>query len=431
MKLSQAKSSDPVQQKLRDDKSALNKETSGFINELIHLKKTLNGTPSKNHPQRIPIGQSFPPDVASELEKLTQEFMNLSHGWKDIIEEQDHYSKNRKHKVAFVSEGSNRLTRFISKWRGPMLFDSKEQMENKYRISMLNQVEGIYALAKELQMEAVGDDNFQAIQKIYERIEMELQKVFVTGGNWGSGSPRDKSVSEPPPGDTDSHPTPGAGSGEPPAPEKAKSPPKDKLSIEDVMSLSKQQKQALAKGWYNDLISYDAGEKFKEDFTGFFNLCKGIMGDDENPKHFTAAYRKYNSVLNAAKAHHNMPDAKSLKEIKDSLPSLEKNASNIVSRWINKMKHKLNQNDPTSAARLALFNYCDEMKVGLDKIMDGLESPGISGQDVQDLMLKLKDVSNSLYKFIYPLGSSSPEHMERLRTTIERRRVREQSKGFI
>ena len=42
-------SADPIQEKLREHKAKWNKTVSEFIDNLIHLKKMMNGWPSKYH----------------------------------------------------------------------------------------------------------------------------------------------------------------------------------------------------------------------------------------------------------------------------------------------------------------------------------------------------------------------------------------------
>lgn len=46
------KSSDPIQESLREKKAVWNKKVSEFIDNLIHVKKMMNGFPSKFNMER-------------------------------------------------------------------------------------------------------------------------------------------------------------------------------------------------------------------------------------------------------------------------------------------------------------------------------------------------------------------------------------------
>ena len=89
-------SSDPLQEKLRTDKATWNKEMSAFINDVIHLKKTMNGWPSKFYKERSRIGDPIPADPTTIIGSLAGDFQELAQKGNTIVQEQLNYSKNRK-----------------------------------------------------------------------------------------------------------------------------------------------------------------------------------------------------------------------------------------------------------------------------------------------------------------------------------------------
>lgn len=91
-------SMDPAQEKLRQSKAAWNKEVSSFINDVIHVKKLLNGWPSKFYKERSKITFPVPVDAAGVLNNLASKFQELSQEGVSIAQQQAEYSKSRRQK---------------------------------------------------------------------------------------------------------------------------------------------------------------------------------------------------------------------------------------------------------------------------------------------------------------------------------------------
>jgi hypothetical protein len=91
-------SADPVQEKLRQDKANWNKETSLFINKVLHFKKLMNGAPNLFFKQKSKITQPIPSNPTSILSSLTTEFQELAQNASGIVEEQLNYAKNHRPK---------------------------------------------------------------------------------------------------------------------------------------------------------------------------------------------------------------------------------------------------------------------------------------------------------------------------------------------
>ena len=156
-------SNDPLQEKLRLNKSQWNKEVSVFIDNLINLKKLMNGWPSKFNMERSNIKEEIPSDPKTILGALAGDFQELAQKGNSLIAQQADYSKNRKKKqpkqnnvpaptttlnlaqqlassldFELKAEGSTPLSRFYSKIQGPWIGSGPEVRMKKYRVSMLN-----------------------------------------------------------------------------------------------------------------------------------------------------------------------------------------------------------------------------------------------------------------------------------------------------
>lgn len=93
------KSTDPVQQALRDHKSEWNDMVKEFISHLIGTKAGLNGrgsAPLNIQPSKIQ--DPLPGEVGALLSALTGQFQSLVGGAKSIITEQNAYSRTRRKK---------------------------------------------------------------------------------------------------------------------------------------------------------------------------------------------------------------------------------------------------------------------------------------------------------------------------------------------
>jgi hypothetical protein len=167
-------SSDPIQEKLRSQKSEWNtKKVSPFIDNLIHFKWLMNGTPSKFNKAKSPIGEPIPADPLTIVSILASDFNEIAEGARDIARAQVEYSKNRRRKRLVPSinpnqltlpidkksslniEASNKLTRFLSHLKGPYFGSSKKSRERKFRLTLLSAMAEINKELKILEHEIV------------------------------------------------------------------------------------------------------------------------------------------------------------------------------------------------------------------------------------------------------------------------------------
>lgn len=92
-----ARSADPAQQHLRDQKKLWNKSTRELIAKLIAFKRGLNGTgdPRVGIPASK-IQNPLPQEVGSYLNQIADDYAAVIHGAEQIISEQEQYSQVRR-----------------------------------------------------------------------------------------------------------------------------------------------------------------------------------------------------------------------------------------------------------------------------------------------------------------------------------------------
>lgn len=184
-KVSLGKSTDPRQQQLREEKAAFNKEMSGFITNLIAFKKLMNGHPNKFYMQKSKINDEIPSNPAAIVSELVSNFNDLAQKGNEIILEQIEYSKTRRkpitasEEIELVVEASNKLTRFLSRYKGPYFGNPLEKKRKKYRIKLLGMFEDLYYMFKQLESNVLNDDKESLIanSKIIQKINITFDQI--------------------------------------------------------------------------------------------------------------------------------------------------------------------------------------------------------------------------------------------------------------
>ena len=229
IKVARKPSADPVQEKLRQAKVTWNKEVSTFINDLIHLKKTMNGWPSKFYQERSKITEPIPADPVTIIGSLAGDFQELAQRGNSLVQQQADYSKNRRkkqpkapmgtppqaatpatpatpeepkpdltqqltasvasdrlvklasnfeNKYDLVAEASNPLTRFFAKLTNlPIGFGQSAEMR-RLRMSMLNTCVKVFKNLEKLQVQIVRSGN-ESIDDAWTVFNDDVWK------NWG------------------------------------------------------------------------------------------------------------------------------------------------------------------------------------------------------------------------------------------------------
>lgn len=218
-------SNDPAQEKLRQDKANWNKEVSAFINDLIHLKKMMNGWPSKFYKERSRITQPIPADPNTILGSLAGDFQQLAQRGEAIVQEQLSYAKNRRQKQPkpapqaqapqapatpqqppanenaqpdlskqlaawehkyneeLVTEGSNKLTRTLTRtlnFPGSLGWSGKAK-KRRQRMNMLKRASKVYKLVGKFQVKIVaplsGKDSIKESYELLRTVKNEWELV--------------------------------------------------------------------------------------------------------------------------------------------------------------------------------------------------------------------------------------------------------------
>jgi hypothetical protein len=179
-------SQDPVQEKLRQDKSNWNKDVSLFINQVIHFKKLMNGAPNSFYKQKSKITEPIPANPTTIITSLVSDFQDLAQKGSAIVDEQLNYAKNHRpkqpktaplpgtpaptvppandlskqlahfeEKYQLIAEGSNPLsrlkTRIFTRTRGI----SEVKRINRMRLDMLQSCNRARKALNKLQVEIV------------------------------------------------------------------------------------------------------------------------------------------------------------------------------------------------------------------------------------------------------------------------------------
>lgn len=180
-------SSDPVQEKLRAEKASFNEEVSSLIDDLIQIKKLINGSPSKFNKEKGNIKEEIPGNPTAILQHISSEFSNIENKGAEIIRKQIEYSKTRKkskqadnnNNNVLFSEASNKLTRLLSKLKGPYFGDGPDVINKKYRLKFLNKFTDLLYAVKEFEALILHTDkeSLTASLKLFEKINNTIDLI--------------------------------------------------------------------------------------------------------------------------------------------------------------------------------------------------------------------------------------------------------------
>jgi hypothetical protein len=413
IKLSRKKSSDPLQEHLRETKSLWNKDVSSFITNLINVKKTMNGSPSKFHPEKGTIKEPILGDPQTLLNGLANDFSEIIQHGNKIISEQLEYSKNRKKPTVkspsnlsdavqkvltssieyqLLAEGSNPLTRFWTRLKNPMIGFSEQADLRRTQISMLNScADSFYDL-----------DKFQVlvVKSSKESITEAHKKLESAAHNWNlvyrifnkfkstSSTNRENIVNTQPSVNTE-----------------LINSPEDNSLKNDLINPEINIKQMV--------LDYKNNIKFLPEIfisneldvaVDKFISSRGKKVDLDLDKLYYQAIAQVNEQLKT--------DFHSFQEIGDFFKKsssmeenmIEKKAQDFLKKWLGKTKHQLNFLNPgTSNFRLNCFKEAENIKSDLNKIMNILED-SINVEELEPLMksvnsnfASLKGLMSSLY----------------------------------
>jgi hypothetical protein len=425
VKTARKPSQDPAQEKLRQNKALWNKEVSTFVNDLIHLKKMMNGWPSKFHKERSRIVDPIPADPATIIGSLASDFNDIAQKGNAVVQEQVNYAKTRRKKqpkqmnlpnvsqapqapaapqpeapdlskqlalplaahteYELISEASNVLTRFFSRLLNVGVGGSDKARIKKYRMSMLTAAAEIYKDLEKFQANVVGSGarSIFVSSQLFNKVDNNW--VFFSSG---IATFRDL-LPEGAPDTGGELPAPDLGKpkDQPATGDKpAVAPPPDPLSGEtttlDEANLIINDYRTTSVGGLYEKFPPAKFQKFHAAANRFLtaNNDKKFMLAKELVAQYAALRAALNStfgtngntlgeIVAAVGATPNQPPPATA----SSEEQLEKLAQDFLKRWFGKTKHKLNPFDKTSALRLDAYNKAEETKKLLDGIMDHLE----------------------------------------------------------
>lgn len=394
---------DAAQQKLRQNKATLNKETSEFINDLIHFKKMMNGWPSKFFKEKSLITNPIPADPATIIGSLAGDFQDIVNKNNSIIQEQINYSKTRRQKQIksptpnvstptspdlsqqlskgltasnsyegyLISEASNPLSRFFARLLNPAIGSSEKARIRKYRMSLLTASVNLYKDLGKLQVSVVGSgpQSIFTASKLLDKVE----------DNWSflvSGFQTFKDTL--PQGVLDS----GGDITLPNIPNSSQV-----LETNNIDSILAEATFAI-QDLKSNINNFVTGiPKSIQQLIMNFELASPIEKKQLAPE-IVNVYKKLlvklssdNKLLGTAISLNEILSQMNKTPSVDKVAQLEVLAQNFINKWVGKTKHQLSPFDKTSALRLDIYNSASDTRKLINKIMNSLEN------DMQPIVL--------------------------------------------
>lgn len=374
------KSTDPVQQALRDAKAKWNKDTREFISNLIEFKRLVNGSPSKFSPEKGRIQNPLNDKTSTILSQLVTNFSDIAEQAHQLSQQQLAYSKNRKQKSVKISSlsaqinelealASNPVTRFLSRIKNTTFFDSEKGRIKKYRMSLLSACADIYRDVLFLQEEIVksSPESIFISAQLLSKIEKRWLFVISTLEALKAEPIEKEDVKveiEEDQKETSLNPVPS--------------------KLEDAINDTK--------GYISNFLDIDPKNILQK-------ILRYQNSKDQTTKENLGLQilLEYKKLLDKANSI-NDTDAGSFKELFALNKALQsKTAQNAINKWVGKIQHKLNPFDKTSASRLDIYNECKPILEQVDKFMDSLEA----GLDI----VKLNTISSIIVSSISDVKS--------------------------
>jgi len=459
-------SSDPIQEKLRQEKANWNKEVSLFINDLIHLKKTMNGWPSKFYKERSSIGQPIPADPNTIIGSLAGDFQQLAQRGEAIVQEQLNYSKNRRQKQPkpaakettapipslpqitpaggpdlskqlaaweqkygeeLIAQGSSKLTRT---WTRTLNFPrsigwGSGAKKRRHRMNMLKRAATVYKLLGKLQVKIVAPlGGRESVKESYEILRTIKNEWDIVDENLQSykeivGDEIPKEEKEPKKNqDQILEPVPAA------EPQIKKGPADD---VEAV---------ALAKAIKNEYTSILRSRIGTDAAAAISGVVNDFMSEPGVLKYDKArlVIQQYNALLEALRSKYGVV-GNNLKEIDNAISTKEKlitspeanipkNASekieimaqDFIRKYIGKSRHSIFSGDD-SDLRINIFDMAKELRQEVDEFLDMAESRKTLTSQYEE---KSKNISSKIQKAfshmmkLYRLYFRVPKEMQGL-----------------
>jgi hypothetical protein len=423
-KMARKPSADPVQEKLRQNKTVWNKEVSVFIDNLIHFKKMMNGMPSKFHQEKSNIKEPIPADPVTILGVLVSDFNEIAQKGNQITDEQLSYSKTRRKKQVVTPNqpanislpplkssldqieelevlASNKLTRFLSRLKGPWFGSSPEARKRRHRISFLNSCVGLNKIYDELEYEILGSspESIFISSRLISKLEDDLYVLAKSLDNYATEFKSEKTQNVSTPSEIDVTKN---------EPVKQENPILDDSTFKLVESIKLDYRNNQ-----DNFTDIDSDlEKFFLQAVTIYDGAQSRKDREQAAKNVINLYKSILLSLNAARG----TNASSLSELinqKKASYQLQVVADNMVGKWFRKTKQKLNVMDKTHATRLDIAERAKQSKKILDEAMNSLskdldpEIIKVYLSSLTEIFIKIKELIKPLEAYIRGKGYTS------------------------
>lgn len=428
---------DAVQQKLRDHKKKWNPIVSDFINDLIHFKKLMNGSPNKFHQQKGDIKYPIPADPSTIIGVLANDFNEIAQEANKIVSEQMEFSRNRRKrqsqnmkqmnlpfgeppagpsnlekqlttsfsesgliklassfedKYLLESTASNPVSRFFARlFAFPFGFSDAANLR-KARMAMLSAALNAWKKFEKFEIAILSSskDSIEKASKLlseawhsWKQVETALQEakkllpkeIENTGGQIQNPN---RNQEENKTGKEDKKDKEG---NKPAQPNK----PAQQTATTNIID--------QAKNAADDLESaIDTFTKNNSNLMTSLNNLKEMFVMTEDDATATNFIRHYNSTLKKLNTKYKT-DKSSLAEIASEIKkdNLEVVAQAFLNKWLGTVRHSIFPND-SSFLRLTSAKKANSIMKLLDQVMDSLES----SLDVEDLESLSKDINKEM-----------------------------------
>lgn len=350
---------DPKHKALKQHKKNWNKAMKELITRMIAFKRALNGTGDDRY--ALPaskIHEPLPQEMLSFINTLSSNYEAVAAEALKITNEQNEFAKARQEQKAAPKtaslnvEGSNKMTRLWQYIKSPFLSENNKRI----RIGLLKTLANLEAHFEEFEglILSSGDKSlFKAIEKMI-KIDAEFGYLF---GTFNAAFGIDPSA-------------------KPPKEEKKNPDPPGNIKP-DISSVAK------AEDAINDIINMAniPGIESQRAVAAFDKLVINFKHEKDADKKVKLADQvllNYKQMLDSANkllGKNANSFAQLFEQVKQQNVSNELNvvASNFLTRWLKKQKHKISPFDRTSGNRLDIAIASEEARQIVDELMDTLE----------------------------------------------------------
>lgn len=376
---------DPKHKALKQHKKNWNKAMKELITRMIAFKRALNGTGDDRY--ALPaskIHEPLPQELLSFINTLSSNYEAVAAEALKITNEQNEFAKLRQQQQAAPKtaslnvEASNKMTRLWQYIKSPFLSEENKRI----RIGLLKTLAGLERNLEDFEglILSSGEKSiFKAIEKMI-KIDAEFGYLYGTFNAAFNMTPGQKSKQdkELPPGNM----KPDASSIA-----KAEEAINDVINMANIPGIESQKAvAAFDKLVINFKHEKDADKKIK--------LADQVL----------VAYKQMLDGANKLLGKSASSFAQLFEQIKQQNVSNELNAvaSNFLTRWLKKQKHKISPFDRTSGNRLDIALASEEARQIVDELMDTLEgelNQSVVQSGLERLLQKLLEVKTKMLPF--------------------------------